>query len=203
MKSRTSYAEQTYLCVAGCAIPHQQCSNALASELIQALQVCQTNPFHSLKIFNMPGTHLCGRINDKHIIVLFLHHRHRLFLEPLLKLTQKLGKYVLENYITDQDLDGQELIKVMSSPHWGCLFKTHPGWEQLKALALWRLLAGKHEMTSLASVQAAAHDHSHHKIQHLQYWQFHIPAGNYSKKPRNWREEYAEWLVPTVCHPEP
>lgn len=26
----------------------------------------------------------------------------------------------------------------MSSPRWDCLFKTHPGWEQLKALALWR-----------------------------------------------------------------
>lgn len=80
MKSKTCYvqAEQTYLYSAGCAVPHQQYSNALTSELIQALQVCQTNPLHSLEILNMLGSHLCGRINDKHVIELLLHHWCRL-----------------------------------------------------------------------------------------------------------------------------
>lgn len=79
-------SEQKYLYIAGCAVLRQQCSDALTRGLIQALWICQTNPFHPLKVFNMPGTHLCGRINDKHAIVLCLHHQCRLFLEPLLKL---------------------------------------------------------------------------------------------------------------------
>lgn len=49
--------------------------------------------------------------------------------------------------------------------------------------------------------QAAARDHSHHKTQHLQYWQFHVLAGNDSENPESWKEEYVDCLVPAVCHP--